>query len=783
MYLNATTDKLEIVLGGTVATNQLNWNVSYQDITSSGMTLPQSAGAGLTNNTTPIDIVAAPAASTTRQVTHINVFNADTATATVTIQKDVSGTNYVLISYSVVSGDTLMWSREDGWRLMSAAGGAIVLTGDVTGTGTSSIATTIANDAVTYAKIQNVSAASRLLGRGSAGGAGDVEEVTLGTNLSMSGTTLNATGGGVSTIGTIDSQTKAANGAVITGSSLVMQTADATNPGLISTGAQTIAGAKTFSSAPTFSSLTAGSVLFAGAGGLVSQDNANLFWDNTNKRLGIGTATPVGRIEISSDTADSIYYASSFSNTATTGSATIIRRARGTAASPLAVQSGDRLGTYTFSGYNGSSYAFSASIIANAAENFGANSGSNFSFENTPIGSNTRRAVATLFASGNLLIQNGGTFTDAGFRLDVNGTARVQERLTISDDSAVTTQTSAVIAAEGTNANLVLRPNGTGALVANIPDNGTAGGIARGPYAVDLQMLRTANTQVANGNWSVISGGYQNTASGNFSTSSGGQSNIASGSHSFVGGGQSNSNAAQHGFLGGGNGNTLGIGSTEGVLVGGNGCNNTGFRGAIVGGRNSIVSGTYGIVCGGNDNQSVAAYTTCIGGERSRAYLHGQTAKAAGTFNGNGGVGDAQTSSLTFRREITGQNIQELFLDGASLRAILALPTGATNARAWRAQIDVVAICATAGGTTVLNDVFAGSYHCAIKRVGTTTSLVGAVSVTNEVSDTSMSTSVVTITADDTNEALKIEFTPPTTANASTVIRVVATAYLTEVGR
>jgi len=42
----------------------------------------------------------------------------------------------------------------------------------------------------------------------------------------------------------------------------------------------------------TATAFTAGSVVFAGASGLYSQDNANLFWDDTNNRLGIGTATP-----------------------------------------------------------------------------------------------------------------------------------------------------------------------------------------------------------------------------------------------------------------------------------------------------------------------------------------------------------------------------------------------------------------------------------------------------------------------------------------------------------
>jgi hypothetical protein len=50
------------------------------------------------------------------------------------------------------------------------------LTGDVTATAGSN-ATTIANDAVTYAKMQNVSATDKVLGRSSSG-SGDVEEIT-----------------------------------------------------------------------------------------------------------------------------------------------------------------------------------------------------------------------------------------------------------------------------------------------------------------------------------------------------------------------------------------------------------------------------------------------------------------------------------------------------------------------------------------------------------------------------------------------------------------------------
>lgn len=48
----------------------------------------------------------------------------------------------------------------------------------------------------------------------------------------------------------------------------------------------------------TLGAISAGSVLFAGVGGVLSQDNSNFQWDNTNKRLGIGV-TPTSRLHVS----------------------------------------------------------------------------------------------------------------------------------------------------------------------------------------------------------------------------------------------------------------------------------------------------------------------------------------------------------------------------------------------------------------------------------------------------------------------------------------------------
>ncbi|RPJ38987.1 MAG: hypothetical protein EHM35_03345 [Planctomycetaceae bacterium] len=100
---------------------------------------------------------------------------------------------------TAASGDPEEISVGGGLEFTGSAGiQRSALTGDVTASAGNN-GTTIANDAVTFAKFQNITDA-RLLGR-NAGSAGDMQEIDLGTGLSFSGTTLNAgSAGGITLI-------------------------------------------------------------------------------------------------------------------------------------------------------------------------------------------------------------------------------------------------------------------------------------------------------------------------------------------------------------------------------------------------------------------------------------------------------------------------------------------------------------------------------------------------------------------------------------------------------
>ncbi len=100
--------------------------------------------------------------------------------------------NYLSLTGQVLSASAVNLSGTNVTGIL-AAGRFPALTGDVT-TSAGSVATTLSNNSVTYGKLQNVSTTGRLLGSSST--TTPVQEITLGSGLSMSGTTLTATGTG-----------------------------------------------------------------------------------------------------------------------------------------------------------------------------------------------------------------------------------------------------------------------------------------------------------------------------------------------------------------------------------------------------------------------------------------------------------------------------------------------------------------------------------------------------------------------------------------------------------
>ncbi|MFZ9263872.1 MAG: hypothetical protein ACO222_01765 [Polynucleobacter sp.] len=146
----------------------------------------------------------------------------------------------------------------------------------------------------------------------------------------------------------------------------------------------------------TTTAFTAGSVPFAGASGVYSQDNANFYWDDTNNRLGIGTATPVGPLDITNSGTQQY-----LSNGTATGTAT------GTVYSTLAMRSLKGGGANVFAyddaliqtqraniSYNGDGFTHDSKLV------FSVNSSNR---DGTPVAQLSIDVLNTTLLTGNLV--------------------------------------------------------------------------------------------------------------------------------------------------------------------------------------------------------------------------------------------------------------------------------------------------------------------------------------------------------------------------------------------
>lgn len=148
--------------------------------------------------------------------------------------------------------------------------------------------------------------------------------------------------------------------------------------------------------------------------------DARAYWDNVNKRLGIGVDAPAVDVDVRGVDAAKLQLVA-FSTT--DYGFLVARRSRGTfPTTPGAVLSGDRLGGFAFAGDDGSlASTYSASVEAEAEQNFsGAAHGTSLRFYTTPTGSTTTTERMRLRASGELLVNSTGA-PSAGEFVNVRG--------------------------------------------------------------------------------------------------------------------------------------------------------------------------------------------------------------------------------------------------------------------------------------------------------------------------------------------------------------------------
>jgi hypothetical protein len=319
----------------------------------------------------------------------------------------------------------------------------------------------------------------------------------------------------------------------------------------------------------------------------------------------------------------------------------------------------------------------------------------------------------------------GVTATTSGNDVTVNippgGLTYFAEAQNTTAPNATTPVDSLTAVSAATNADFAILPKGNGAIIADIPDGLVPGGNKRGTGAVDLQLSRLTNTEVASGNNSVISGGYRNTASNTDSSVGGGIQNTASGTQSRVGGGNANTASSDFSTVGGGTSNTASASRT--TVAGGSSCTATAYSATTaggfgntstnnyasnLGGQSNTASGEGSSVVGGASNVASGSYSLA-GGASSIANSYGSVVfGTGGTSNGvrnrnvfaNATTGDAQKSTFIFRQRTTDATLTTFTIEGTGASSvnqitlsnnsgyrfkgtIIAKQSGSTNVSAW----------------------------------------------------------------------------------------------------
>lgn len=126
IFLADTDDTLRVVTASGVST--IHMYAAWADITTTALT-PGASDAQVTTATTTV-LVAAPGASTQRQIKGLTIANSHASSSNaVTVEFFDGATATRLIAYTLLAGETLQWNEDVGFRVLDASGqlkGAVV---------------------------------------------------------------------------------------------------------------------------------------------------------------------------------------------------------------------------------------------------------------------------------------------------------------------------------------------------------------------------------------------------------------------------------------------------------------------------------------------------------------------------------------------------------------------------------------------------------------------------------------------------------------------------------